>query len=68
MVNWIQATAANNRRSARSNADTIAHVAREQMDGHAHIHFLGLDHAPGKPDLLVLEEPEVLVWGIERLH
>ena len=68
MAHGIEATAENNRLSVRINADTIAYLVREHTDGPTHIHFVGSDYASGQPDLVGLDEPEVLISRIERPH
>jgi hypothetical protein len=66
MTHWIEATAEHNRRPVRINADAIAYFVQEQQDGPTHVHFVGSNFTSGKPDLLVLETPEVLLSRIER--
>jgi hypothetical protein len=66
MAHWIEATAEHNRRRVRINADAIAYIVQEHIDGPTHVHFVGSDFASGKPDLLVIEKPDVLIARIER--
>ena len=66
MAHWIKATAEHNRRPVNINADAIAYLVQEQLDGPTHVHFLGSNFTSGKPDLLVTETPDDLVTRIER--
>jgi hypothetical protein len=66
MAHWIEATAEHNRRPVRINADTIAYLAQEHADGPTHLHFVGSNFTSGKPDLLVVETPDILLSRIER--
>ena len=66
MAHWIEATAEHNRRPVRVNADAIAYIVQEHIDGPTHVHFVGSDFTSGKPDLLVVEKPDVLIARIER--
>ncbi len=66
MVHWIDATAEHNKRPVKVNADAIAYLVREDRNGPTHIRFMGSNFASGKPDLLVLEEPDVLLSRMER--
>lgn len=66
MTHWIEATAEHNRRPVKINADTIAYVVQELKDGPTHIHFIGSNFTSGKPDLMVIEAPDVLLSRIQR--
>ena len=66
MPHWIEATAEHNRRPVKINAATIAYVVQELMDGPTHIQFVGSNFTSGKPDLMVLEAPDVLMSRIQR--
>jgi hypothetical protein len=66
VAHWIEATAEQNRRPVRINADAIAYLVQEQVDGPTHVHFLDSNFTSGKPDLLVMETPDDLVARIER--
>lgn len=66
MAHWIEATAEHNRRPVRINTDAIAYLVQEHVDGPTHVHFIGSNFTSGKPDLLVIETPDVLTSRIER--
>lgn len=66
MSHSIEATAEHHRRPVRINADGIAFIVQEYVDGPTHVHFVGSDFTSGKPDLLVIEKPDVLIARIER--
>lgn len=66
MAHWIDATAEHKKRPIKINADAIAYLLQEDKDGLTQVHFIGSNFASGKPDLLVLEPPEVLVTRIEK--
>ncbi len=66
MAHWIDATAEHNKRPVKINADTVAYLVQELRDGPTHIHFVGSAFTSGKPDLLVLEEPDVLLARMEH--
>jgi hypothetical protein len=65
MAHWIDATAEHMKRRVKINADNIAYLVRDEKDGPTHVHFVGSNYASGKPDLLVLETPEVLLARLE---
>ncbi len=65
MAHWIDATAEHKKRAIKINADAIAYLVQEK-DGPTHVYFIGSNFASGKPDLLVLESPKVLVARIEK--
>ena len=66
MAHWIDATAEHKKRPVKINADSIAFLYREEKDGPTHVHFVGSSFTSGKPDLLVLEAPEVLLARVEK--
>ena len=66
MAHWIEATAEHNKRPLKINADTIAYIVQEHNGGPTSVHIVGSDFASGKPDLLVLEKPDVLMARIQR--
>ncbi len=66
MAHWIDATAEHKKRPIKLNADTIAYLVQEEKDGPTHVHFAGSDFSLGKPDLLVLEAPDVLLARLEK--
>jgi hypothetical protein len=66
MAHWIDATAEHNKRPVKINAESIAYISQELNDGPTHLHFIGSDFSSGKPDLLVLETPDVLLARMER--
>jgi hypothetical protein len=66
MAHWIDATEDHKERPIKINADSIAYLMQIEGGGLTSIHFIGSNHASGKPDLLVLETPEELMARIER--
>lgn len=66
MAHWIDATAEHKKRQVKINADAIAYLVQEEKDGPTHVHFVGSSYTSGKPDLLVLETPEILLARIEK--
>ena len=66
MAHWINATAEHKKRPVKINADNIAYLIREEREGPTHVHFVGSSSASGKPDLLVLEEPDQLLARMQR--
>ena len=68
MAHWIDATSEHKKRPVKINTDAIGYMLQDEPNGLTHIHFIGSDYASGKPDLLVLETPEVLIAPIERLQ
>ena len=68
MAHWIDATSEHKKRPVKINTDAIGYMLQDEPNGLTHIHFIVSDYASGKPDLLVLETPEVLIAPIERLQ
>ena len=66
MPHWIDATDEHKKRPIKINADSIAYLMQHEEGGLTSIHFIGSNYASGKPDLLVLEPPEVLLARMER--
>jgi len=66
MAQWIDATSEHKKRPVKINTDAIGYLVKDEPNGLTHIHFIGSDYASGKPDLLVLEAPEVLMSRMER--
>lgn len=66
MAHWIDATAEHKKRPVKINADSIAYLVQEEKDGPTHVHFVGSNYTSGKPDLLILEPPEVVVARMEK--
>ena len=66
MTHWIDATSEHKKRLVKINSDAIGYIVQDEPNGLTHIHFIGSNYATGKPDLLVLETPEVLISRMER--
>lgn len=66
MVHWIAATSEHKKRAVKINADAIGYMVQDEPNGLTHIHFLGSNYSSGKPDLLVVEAPDVLMSRMER--
>jgi hypothetical protein len=66
MAHWIDATSEHKKRQVKINADAIGYMVQDEPNGLTHIHFLGSNYSSGKPDLLVVEAPDVLISRMER--
>jgi len=66
MAHWIEATTEHKKRSVKINADAIGYLVQDEPNGLTHIHFICSNFASSKPDLLVLEAPDVLISRMER--
>ena len=65
MAHWSEATAEHNIRPLKINANTIADIVHEHNGGPICVHIVGSNFASGKPGLLVLEKPDVLIACIQ---
>ena len=66
MAHWIDATSEHKKRPVKINIDAIGYLVQDEPNGLTNIHFIGSNYATSKPDLLVLEAPDVLILPIER--
>lgn len=66
MAHWIDATEEHNKRSVKINADNITYLEEGEKGGPTQVRFVGSNQPAGKPDLLVLESPEVLLGRMEK--
>ena len=62
----MDATSEHKKRPVKINADAIGYLVQDKPSGLTHIHFIGSNYASSKPDLLVLEAPDVLISRMER--
>ena len=66
MARWIDATSEHKKRPVKINADAVGYLVQDEPNGLTHVHFIGSNYTSGKPDLLVLEAPDVLISRMER--
>jgi dTDP-glucose pyrophosphorylase len=66
MAHWIDAISEYKKRPVKINVDAIGYMVQDEPNGLTHIHFIGSNYASGKPDLLVLESPEMLTSRMEQ--